>query len=204
MKLHIRPARPEDADALAPLVYAAGRALHDHSLSFPGHPPLEVVRQALMSPGGVLGHRHLRVAEHDGVVVGCVGSHPGSATRRLFAQTAIKALWSMGWAELLTFTRRSLVLTPMQRDAPPRRLMMGHCAVVPAWRGRGVFRSLFEAVRREAQWGPYDAIRLEVAATNAGAVSVYRHLGFETVEVVPGVAGLPDVRIMERVVRSSG
>jgi len=200
-KRSIRAAGPADAAALAPLVYAAGRTLHDHSLSLGSLRPLDVVREALREPAGVLGHGHLRVAVVDGEVVGCVGRHPGELTPRLFRQTAHKAWRMMSWRQVATFAARSLALVPMQRDAPPRRLMMAHCAVRPDWRGRGVFRALFDEVLREAVQGPYDAIRLEVAVDNTGAVAVYRRLGFEAVARVPGVRGLPDVQIMERAVR---
>jgi len=52
--------------------------------------------------------------------------------------------------------------------------------VDPAWRGRGVFRGLYEHVRRLAQGMPrVCGMRLYVERDNATAQSIYRALGME-------------------------
>jgi len=51
--------------------------------------------------------------------------------------------------------------------------------VDPAYRGRGVFRALYEHVRREAIQAGARALRLYVKTHNARAQAVYRALGME-------------------------
>jgi ribosomal protein S18 acetylase RimI-like enzyme len=50
--------------------------------------------------------------------------------------------------------------------------------VLPAWRGRGVGRRLFEASRAFAAGARYRKIVIQVRASNAGALAFYRGLGF--------------------------
>jgi len=49
--------------------------------------------------------------------------------------------------------------------------------VVPDARGRGVFRALYDALRREAQAAGAGGLRLYVDTTNTRAQAVYRALG---------------------------
>lgn len=52
-------------------------------------------------------------------------------------------------------------------------------AVVKAWRGRGVGRSLLEALLEWASANPIiEKVNLEVFATNHGAIRLYKNLGF--------------------------
>ncbi|TNE86955.1 MAG: GNAT family N-acetyltransferase [Deltaproteobacteria bacterium] len=194
----IRRARPEDAEALAPLVYAAGRALHDYSLSLGGGSPLDYLTYALSQPGGVLGHRHLLVAEWRETPVGCIGAHAGWKTQRLFAETTWKVARFFGPRDLLEFGRRSFALASMQQWTESGRYHIGHCAVAEDFRGRGVFRRLFDAVEERARGGHYQALRLEVSEHNEAAAQVYEALGFSRIGFVPGVLDLPGVAIMEK------
>ena len=52
-------------------------------------------------------------------------------------------------------------------------------AVHPAWRGRGVARTLMTALHHDAQRLGAPSIRLRVHPDNATAISLYRNLGYE-------------------------
>lgn len=52
--------------------------------------------------------------------------------------------------------------------------------VEPAWRARGTFRALHDAVEREAKAAGACGLRLYVERENERAQSVYRHLGYAT------------------------
>ncbi len=52
--------------------------------------------------------------------------------------------------------------------------------VEPAWRARGTFRALHDAVEREAKAFNACGLRLYVERENGRARSVYRHLGYAT------------------------
>ena len=62
-----------------------------------------------------------------------------------------------------------------------RRLYLHHMAVLPELQGRGLGKRLMEAavgVARERRM----QMKLEVSEANAGAISLYRNYGFETLE----------------------
>jgi len=52
-------------------------------------------------------------------------------------------------------------------------------AVAPGWRGRGVGTALMEAARRWALSRRLRKLQLHVRAGNAGAIALYRRLGYE-------------------------
>jgi RimJ/RimL family protein N-acetyltransferase len=66
------------------------------------------------------------------------------------------------------------------RDRPTTR----HCGslgmgLLPEWRGRGVGRRLIERTLEAARAFPLARVELAVRADNAGAMAVYRRVGFE-------------------------
>jgi ribosomal protein S18 acetylase RimI-like enzyme len=61
----------------------------------------------------------------------------------------------------------------------PERLIVANVAIEPAYRRRGIARSLMEIVAREASRKGAREIRLQVEEHNAGAVALYRSLGYE-------------------------
>jgi GNAT superfamily N-acetyltransferase len=57
--------------------------------------------------------------------------------------------------------------------------------VRPDWRGKGVFRALFEHVRKKAETTPgVCGIRLYMHSANSRARAAYENLGFNTTEYV--------------------
>lgn len=57
---------------------------------------------------------------------------------------------------------------------------IGGCWVVPAFRGQGVMRKLFEFVDRNAQEKSWQVQGLGVWVTNHSAIAAYQALGFES------------------------
>lgn len=94
-------------------------------------------------------------------------------------------------------------LTPNHPGAGSH-IVNGSYMVAAAARGRGIGRLLVEhSLARSAELGYHGMQFNAVAATNVGAIGLYRSLGFVTIGVVPGGfrhpdAGLVDLHIMFR------
>lgn len=59
-------------------------------------------------------------------------------------------------------------------------------ATAPEARGKGIAKALMQAVLTNAKTNGYiDSISLEVKCDNAAAITLYRHLGFEVIDVLP-------------------
>jgi ribosomal protein S18 acetylase RimI-like enzyme len=72
----------------------------------------------------------------------------------------------------------------LNREGPQRRdeLKIQSLAVAPRRRGEGIGTALIEAVAAHARDQGYATLSLDVVDTNAGALRLYRRLGFEIVQ----------------------
>lgn len=64
--------------------------------------------------------------------------------------------------------------------------------VDPKWRGKGVGRALLQAAFADLMFTPAKQMFLEVEDANAGAIALYRRLGFEDVARREGYYRKPD------------
>lgn len=181
MSLEFRPARAEDADAAAPLVYSAGPEAFDYMFRAGGRQALDFLRHAFRQGGGFQGYRNHWVAERDGVVVG-VGAFYGQRMEGRLTLGLMRQVLSFytPWAAFGVI-RRGLELAPMLKPLTPDMLYVANFGVAPECRGQGIGARMLNFKMAEARNSGYGVYALDVAVTNPRAQKLYEGIGFRFV-----------------------
>jgi ribosomal protein S18 acetylase RimI-like enzyme len=173
----VRPARAEDAAAVASLIHASAAAMLER---FAGDrdSSLRVLRAAFRRRGNSASHEVAWVAEHDGAVAGAVVAFPADELERR-ARAFLRVLmlrtppWT--WRETLRLHRLGLEVAP---PPPPGSLYIDSLAVDARHRRYGIARALIAATERRARELGLASVSLETSAENQPARVLYESSGF--------------------------
>lgn len=180
-RLHFRPARASDAEAVAPLIFASGE--HEFGF-FLGESPavcIAFLRFAFVARRGRFSWRRHRVAvAEDGTVLAVLAVHDGRLTLFDDPHVAFMLLRFFGFLHAFSILRRGLVLAN-ELPAPQRaQVLLAHCATLECVRGTGVFSALFDDALHAGLLGVQQdrQLLLDVLVSNTRAFALYRRLGF--------------------------
>ena len=198
--LQFRRARPEDADAVVPLIYESSRGLIDACFRFGDAGPEPFLRHDFLRGDGLFGYRHQIVAlAADGQLVATMTAYRGRDVTRLSLQTLRSAWATLSLGRFLRAVCRSLALAPL--FATPRRdgLFLANGCVVAERRSQGLF-SAFLAHVCATDDPTLRVIEFDVSFGNERARQLYERLGFVVVGERPyrGRRALDGFRRMQR------
>ena len=163
-----RPATPADAEAIAPLLYAALADLA-HLLTGTADMADALAGLARLCAAGEnrLSYQQCVVAACDGMVLGVVALYAGRDAERLDAPLVarVRAL-----RHDPTFT--------FDKEAEPDDYYIDTLSVAPAFAGRGIGGELIGEAERRARAGGYRRIALNVEPGNERAYRLYTRLGY--------------------------
>ncbi len=184
--LTFRPARPGDAAACAPLIYASGEQEFSFFLGVPPTKSIAFLENAFALSGGRFSwSRHEVAVDAQGQIVAVLAAHDG---RRILADDP-HLVWMLlryfGVTRAVPMLSRGLVLESELPKPKRTQTLIAHCATRADARGRGVFTALLEhAMHNGEESGTRgletDAreIVLDVLVSNTRASALYRRLGF--------------------------
>lgn len=181
----IRPGRPEDAWAVAPLIHLAGPRFHDYvfSPSRQSKDAIAFIEQCWRAGGNPQSWEHGQVAEHDGRVVGVAVVYDTGQTAVLLRGMALRIAFGFAPWQWPGIVRRALGLDRLVTGVPEDgSLYLAALGVEPAHQGRGIGRMLVEPVIAEARRKGKD-LYLHVALHNDRARHLYENLGFRVLRV---------------------
>jgi len=184
--LTLRPARAENAECIAPLVYASGPAAWDYVCHDrrAGIDALTFLRRTLATEKTEFGYGAHTVGELDGrVVASGAGVESDRAAAHLWP-TVRAFLTIYGPVAALGAMHRGLRLERYLVPPRPGEWMINHVGVVPAQRGRGLGRALVEHLIEQGRARGHRTVVLDVAVQNP-AKRLYESIGFEVVETIP-------------------
>jgi len=177
--LTFRPATPDDAPFVAPLIYGIARRDLDGLFMglAPGSSPLDVLERFYQAPGGMFSWRNTEIALHDGLPAGFItayrtASRNGSSAwlARAAGQIRIHALLLLAW-------RGAVVARAMQRNLPGS-WYVAFVGVDPLQQSLGIGSSLIERSIQTARASRCSCVELNVDIDNPRAQALYEWLGF--------------------------
>lgn len=189
-EVEVRPAAPEDEEAVARLFYDTARGMYD-MYAGSHERAIEVLRRAFRSPGTNASREIVTVAVVDGSVAGAMASSPdaeGDARAKRFRRLVLRMTPPWRWPGVLRLSRLGAGLTP---EPPPSSLYVDALATDERFRRRGVATALLDEAARQARDGGFAYVALDTASTNAAAQALYDRTGFEVTERRPGRGPIP-------------
>lgn len=165
--IHIRPARPDDAPEIAPLIDMAGGGVYEFLMGglMPGMSAVEMLVPGIAGAAGSFSYRQMSVAEAGGTLVGVAHAYP--------------AMWMRDVDRSFLSDDRLAHMAPFDAAQDWGSYFLSALAVHPAHRRAGLAGRLLARVYERAVSGGYDRITLHVWADNEAARGLYAKHGFE-------------------------
>ena len=188
--IEVRKAGPHDFPQVAELLHHSAADMYDR---FAGgrERALRVLRRSLGEPGNASSAEVVWVAAVDGQVAGAMAAFPvdEAATRaRAFLRLALRGSPPWRWPVALYLYWAGGRAAP---SPPASALYIDALATDPAFRRRGVARTLLAAAERGAREQRLPAVALDTTLANEPARRLYASEGFDEVAYRPPGRGLP-------------
>ncbi|MEW6554324.1 MAG: GNAT family N-acetyltransferase [Actinomycetota bacterium] len=187
MEHHIRPAGPEDASAVARLMYLAGKSHVETSiydLTFPGSMEDRLSKLAALFTAQTRSwyhYSHYLVSESDGLIAGCLcGFNELESGGRKMQEAYIEIGTDRAEGKAM-FAR----LQPFHRVNPKHyedSWVVEHVAVFPEFRGRGIVCDLLREILERGRERGFASAELNMLIGNTPALGAYEKAGFFIVE----------------------
>lgn len=188
----VRPARGEDVERVAALLYESSAGKYDEFAGDRGA-ALRVLVRAFRRAGNTASREVVSVAEIGGVVAGALAAFPvpeGDRRARRFLATALLGLAPWGWPGALRVFRLGAAMAP---PAPARALYVDALASAPDYRRHGVARALLLDAERRAIDAGLPVVALDTGLANGGARALYEKAGYVAGERREPGGGVPGV-----------
>ncbi|MGF6572912.1 ribosomal protein S18 acetylase RimI-like enzyme [Paraburkholderia sp. GAS333] len=185
-----RAARPDDANACAPLIFASGVREFSFFLGQPAETCISFLAFAFASRSGRFSYRRHRVAVNaDDCPVAVLAMHDGRHTWFDDPHVALILLLFFGLIQTIRMLLRGLILESELLAPKSAQTLIAHCATHERLRGTGVFSALFADAmqasvttrqRKRTASGSHaqQQLVLDVLVSNTRAYDLYRRLGF--------------------------
>ncbi len=205
MNAQIRPARPEDAEAAAPLIFSSGPDAYNYVFSYKTRvDAMAFLTYAFACDAGEFSWRYFRLVEVNGEVVGTASGYTGEDAKGFMWPAIRQILHCNGWAGGARVISRGLKIERI--IVPPKRAdeyYIGNVGIAPPLQGNGLGQRLFAHLHGEATKQGAKTCVLDVSVENPRAEALYTRLGYRVVEeklsTLRNAAGhVPHHRRMER------
>lgn len=197
----VRRGGPDDADAVAELIYESSARIFDRYAGGPAR-AVGILTVAYRRPGNSASAEVVTVAELDGRLVAAMAAYPVSEGERRagrFLRLSLRKLPPWRWpGALALFARAGRVAPP----PPPHCLYVDALATAADARRRGAASALLIAAEEEARHRGLGSVALDTGLDNAEAQDLYRTAGFRPAGERPPAHGLPGFMALVKPVES--
>jgi ribosomal protein S18 acetylase RimI-like enzyme len=186
-----RPARLEDADAVAALIILTPGGLLELLGDRKG--ALRVARAAFTAEGTGFAYHRALLAEVDGSVAGQIIRFSGEEWATMRTRTGLVMVRAAGLRFGLRLIRQGRLEERVMPHIPQDSLYVISLAVASQCRNQGIGSALLSRVVEEAIEARLRSVALDVAGHNDGGIRFYEREGFVTVAErrAPSRRGLP-------------
>lgn len=178
-RIHIRPARPDDAPLAAAVFRLSMDTLADHLFGLNGRATEFALMRLFALNAGRFGYGRSFVAELNHQPLGMLVSFPGADITRLSLAVVKHLPRAVGWKGV-GFVVRSLALAGC-KEAEANEYYVSNLGVLPAAQGRGLGKHLLLHADEQARALGLKKCSLTVALENHTAQRLYKRNGYEIV-----------------------
>lgn len=193
----IENAAPEDAKAMASLIYSSGPKAFDYVFGQQAAKALDYLYHAVQRENGQYSHRNHIIVRHKGAVLGSMFNYDSRGLSAMYLPTVLSVLSFFRW-KILGVAKRSTVIDQVIKPPADDLLVVAHLAVAPEAQGMGIGSKLIDYAAGIAREYGYAGLALDVSMENPSAQRLYERLGFEVcAERQSPVRDVPGHRYME-------
>jgi ribosomal protein S18 acetylase RimI-like enzyme len=186
--MKIRPARVEDSQAIAPLVYSSAVDDHDYMLRTTRHSATDFIAFACRENCGIWSYSICSVVDVDGKVAATIASYPWKDAPALILSGFGAMIRFYGFWSGLGVIGRCLKIGLRFKPIPKQGIYIANLGTSPEYRGKGFATALYEYLH--ALWkeqGMTQAV-IDVADDNHGSRRILDRLGYLIPEKAQGKA----------------
>lgn len=181
MNITFRKARPEDAAAAVPLIYASGSAAFEYVFKVSTEKDAKAfLKYAFVRPGCEFSFtNHTCLVSNNQEIVG-IGSAFSSDVTTGFTISAVKYIFSFyGFWKGMKVLKNGLNIEKI--IAPPKgnTEVLAHLGIRSDYRNQGLGSRLVDYFIKEAQKKGRTTVSLDVSVENPRALALYQRLGFK-------------------------
>lgn len=177
--LTFRPATPDDAPFVAPLMYDIARRDLDRLFTSlaAGLTPLDVVEKFYRAPGGMFSWHNTELALHDGLPAGLLTAY-SVASRNGSSAWLFEPARQLGAHALVLLAWRGVVVARALQRNQPGSWFIAFAGVDPTQQSLGIGSSLIGRSIQTARASGCSCVELDVDVDNPRAQALYERLGF--------------------------
>jgi ribosomal protein S18 acetylase RimI-like enzyme len=181
MEVVFRPAKPEDAEAMVPLVYSSGPLVFEYVFSHQTKVNAkEYLFRVLQKPAGEFGYETHIVGTVDDKVVAAGAGYTGATTFPFFISAVKQIFGTYGLIGGIKVSRRGLHTESVIKPPKGKEFCVSHLGVDPEMRGRGIGEKMVNHLLEQGrELGGTKAV-LDVSVENPRAEALYTKMGFTT------------------------
>jgi len=170
-------ALPEHVQQAAPLLRLSGPKAFDYIFNrHNGMSNTTYLEKYFSAPHTIFSHKHHYILLNHEEVIGTLSLTTKQDHDDGFFQTAKTMLRHYG---LKSIIRGLLFEMCLVRPPKKQRLYVGHVAIKPAYRGKGLGGLLIEQANQIARQRGFKTLALDVRADNVNAIELYKRNGYE-------------------------
>lgn len=186
----VRPARPEDEDAVVELLYESATGMYDLYAGTADR-AMRVLRAAFRSAGNSASCEIVMVAEVAGRPAAAMAAFPARAIERrarAFLRQTLRHTPPWTWPPAIRVFRLGGEVSP---PPPADSFYVDALATLEPFRRQGAARALLAAAEEQARERGEPALSLETALRNEPAQALYEGFGFRRFDERAPSQGLP-------------
>ncbi|GAA6151727.1 GNAT family N-acetyltransferase [Pseudoteredinibacter isoporae] len=195
--IKIENAAPEDAEAMAGLIYSSGPKAFDYVFGKQTPAAQDYLYHAVQRNKGQYSHRNHVLVRSNGHVLGSMFNYDSRGLSAMYLPTVMSVLSFFRW-RIWGVAKRSSVIDEVIKPPADDMLVVAHLAVAPEAQGMGIGSKLIDYAADIARENGYAGLALDVSMENPAAQRLYERLGFQVcAERLSPVSEVPGHRYME-------
>ncbi|MBI1320393.1 MAG: GNAT family N-acetyltransferase [Candidatus Hydrogenedens sp.] len=186
MNIQFRPAAPEDADALTPLVYASGPDTFNYVFTAPRRrvDAQRFLRGTLRQQPGEFGYGVHTVGVADGRVVAGGTGFDAPMLANAMVVNLRQIVSAFGIAASVGVIRRGLAVEHLMPPPKGDQWYIAHLGVLPEMRSHGFGAQLVQELLAQGRARGRKVATLDCSLENPRAQALYERLGFSVISEV--------------------
>ncbi|RYZ53447.1 MAG: N-acetyltransferase [Proteobacteria bacterium] len=180
----LRTARPDDASAIAPLIYSSSVDDHDYAFTVKEHKAEDFIRYACETNAGIWGYSLATVVDINSVLAATITSYPWNRLTVILLSGFVAMLRFYGLKDGLGVVYRSVKVGLRFKAIPRYGIYVANLGTNLEYRGQGYATKLYEAIHEHWRQKRFKYAVCDVAHDNQSSRRILDRVGYIAVPAI--------------------